>query len=242
MMYYRFMAPRSKYTLQDVKKIVKKKGGVCLSEKYKSTGLKIKCARGHEFVTNFGHLQRGDWCPYCSGKKLGYGNSLADQYEDLMKQWDYEKNDVDPSQITSSTHYLAAWKCEHGHQWETKVYNRTNKTKPTGCPYCSGRLVAPGEALQDLHPELMLEWDKEKNTLDPSITHPGTLKKAHWICVNGHQYRKSIRSRTITGTRCDECNSFGFNFPKIAEEWHPTKNNNNGKIALSCRQAAQKMD
>ena len=217
------MAPRSKYTLQDVIEIISKKGGVCLSEQYKSSEIKIKCPENHEFVKTFGQLQRGDWCPYCSGRKLGYGNSLADQHKNLMAEWDYENNEVKPSQVTSGSRYCATWKCENGHRWKTGVYHRT-KAKPTGCPYCSGRLPLPKEALKDLHPELMLEWDKEKNTLDPSTTHPGTLKKAHWICGNGHRYKKSIRSRTVTGTGCDQCNSFEFNFPEIAKEWHPTKN------------------
>ena len=77
------------------------------------------------------------------------------------------------------------------------------------------------------------EWDYEKNGgIGPDDVFAQTNKKYWWIDSFGHSWRTSPSCR-IQGTNCPICSGNkvlkGFNdlattHPKIAAEWHPTKN------------------
>lgn len=79
------------------------------------------------------------------------------------------------------------------------------------------KVVKSGEALFDKFPHLKSEWDFEKNILNPEKLHPGSPKKAYWKCSFNHSYEKTIRSKTVLGTTCPECNSFGHNYPELSK-------------------------
>ena len=60
-----------------------------------------------------------------------------------------------------------------------------------------------------------------------------THKKAWWICPHDHEYEQAIMLRTTRGSGCPYCagnkvwkgfNDLATTYPKIAKEWHPTKN------------------
>ena len=55
-------------TIQEVKKVIKEKGGILLSKEYIGSGakLKIKCSEGHVFWMTWGHIRKGQWCRKCS--------------------------------------------------------------------------------------------------------------------------------------------------------------------------------
>ena len=86
------------------------------------------------------------------------------------------------------------------------------------------------------YPELLSEWHSTENgelKLD-EVTY-GSHKKVWWLCPKGHSYDALIYSRTGTqnrncpycsGRRVGEDNNLKYLFPKIAAEWHPTKNGN----------------
>lgn len=176
------------------------------------------CSEGHEWEDTISHRTSGRGCPYCSNRRVGYGNSLGDKRPDLLLEWDVERNTLDPFQITTGSSKNAFWRCKEGHSWQSPVSNRSGKNG-TGCPYCSGRVCLPGETLFEKYPHLQQEWCSS-NDLNPQLLHPGTLKNATWLCSNGHSYQRTIRSRTVGGLGCDQCNSFGHNFPELVASWH----------------------
>ena len=52
----------------------------------------------------------------------------------LMAEWDWENNtDFAPSTLTLGSNKKVWWKCSKGHNWETKINNRSHGN---GCPYC----------------------------------------------------------------------------------------------------------
>ena len=57
--------------------------------------------------------------------------------EHLMKEWDWDKNTLDPTKIGAQCNKKAWWKCQYGHSWEAKINNRY---KGRGCPICRTRL------------------------------------------------------------------------------------------------------
>jgi len=74
------------------------------------------------------------------------------------------------------------WKCELGHEWEASIDHIANRG--CNCPYCKNKKVLTGfNDLATIRPDLLDEWDYEKNKdIDPTMIVPGTAKKAWWIC------------------------------------------------------------
>ena len=51
-----------------------------------------KCDKHDYYQQSAKSRSNGSGCPYCSGKKIGYGNDLKTKYPRLVKEWDYDKN------------------------------------------------------------------------------------------------------------------------------------------------------
>jgi hypothetical protein len=99
----------------------------------------------------------------------------------------------------------------------------------------------PGTSLEELHPQLVLEWDKDRNDpLTPRLFTPGSGQAIWWSCKKGHSWETTITNRT-QGHGCRTCSyeaiglsksraavvkqgSLSQNHPQIAKQWHPTKN------------------
>lgn len=81
--------------------------------------------------------------------------------------------------------------------------------------------------------ELLRQWDKEANgALTPQTVSYGSGKKAWWCCEKGHTWQAVINSRS-NGCGCPVCagkqvldgsNDLATEFPKLASQWHPSKN------------------
>ena len=169
-----------------------------------------KC--GHNWKTKVSvRTSLGCGCPICSRDKISdkqryceENESLAIMEPELIKEWDYEKNTLDPKHIKRHCNEKAFWKCLKGHSWESVINSRLNgKNK---CPYCSGRLAIVGENdLATTHPQLIEEWDYNKNKLTPQQVKSGTSKKAWWICKKcGYEWETLINIRT-RGCGCPRC-------------------------------------
>lgn len=165
-----------------------------------------KCSKGHEWEASVSNRARGTKCPYCSGKKTIYGvNDLFSSHPELKKEWNYDKNSINPQEISPAAHKKVWWKCSRGHEWETTIYSRTSGN---GCPYCSGRYVIKGQNdFKTMHPELMKEWDFNKNkSLKPDEVLAAVNKNVWWRCSKGHEWQATINNRH-RGTGCPVCSS-----------------------------------
>ena len=86
----------------------------------------------------------GTGCPKC-GKDLGNKNkeknkllkigSLVETHPYLIKEWDFESNEINPNDITSCYSQKVHWLCIKGHQWQAPVNIRARLG--TGCPICA---------------------------------------------------------------------------------------------------------
>ena len=101
------------------------------------------CSKGHRWHDFASHrTERQTPCPICSGRQLlsGY-NDLATTHKELLKEWDYEKNDalgIKPTNLTYGSKQEVFWKCNRGHSWKAAVYVRTSNG--CGCKKCSAEL------------------------------------------------------------------------------------------------------
>ena len=172
-------------------------------------------------------------CPFCAHiKPIPGRNDLSTTRPDLMKEWHNEKNKgVDPTKLLTMSNKRVWWKCAKcEYEYPASISSRA---KGSGCPRCAGQVVISGKNdFATLRPELVKEWDHNKNNTSPHLIHAHSNKKFHWVCVLGHQWMAAPNAR-MRGSGCPICSGnkvlTGFNdiattHPSIADEWHPTKN------------------
>lgn len=130
---------------------------------------------------------------------------LQVKHPELIKEWDFEKNDRSLDTVTAGCDYLAHWICSKGHKWQAVVYSRTS-SHPCGCPHCSqtNRKTSPWYNLAVLHPHLLEEWDYEINGIDPHLVSPKTCHVYQWKCRYGHTWASRVTHRA-NGSGCPKC-------------------------------------
>ena len=176
-----------------------------------------KC--GHEWVAtpNDRKGQKGTNCPYCSGQKLLVGfNDLQTVCPEIAEEWHPTKNgSLKPTDVVSGSPKYVWWMCKEGHEWKAKISNR--KALDSWCPFCSGKRILTGfNDLATLCPELLKEWDYEKNTVQPTSIGKGYQKNIWWKCSKGHSYQASPNNRT-KGDGCPICSKeYRTSFPEQA--------------------------
>ena len=168
---------------------------------------------GHEYKCRINQMTRGgEHCPYCTNRKLLVGfNDLQTRFPNVAEEWDYEKNgDVLPSMIryNRGKYWFKCKTC--GKEWQAYLENRTRDNNPTGCPACGNRRVMDikmkNNILADKYPELIKEWDYEKNgNLNPSEISSNSKLRVWWKCARGHEWETSILHRAHRGSGCPIC-------------------------------------
>lgn len=164
------------------------------------------------------------------------GQSLADKHPELLAEWDYQANDLDPAQVTPGSGRIAYWVCSQcGQRWASKIAHRTSGK---GCMMCGRQRASaararpePGESLADKHPELVSEWNHELNDRGPEEVTAGSNLRAHWKCRDcGHLWQAIIKSRAA-GAGCPACAnrvpkaaSVSVRCPDLVPEWDGDRN------------------
>lgn len=175
-----------------------------------------KCKEGHEWKAAIHNRTRnnGTNCPYCSGRKVITGiNDLTTINPELAEEWHPTKNGtLTPNDVMAHSGKMVWWLGKCGHEWEATVNKRSNKR---GCPYCAGRKVLIGfNDLASTNPDLILEWNFEKNDVSPHEITAGSRKKVWWKCKKGHEWKAAINHRN-KGTNCPICCNERFtSFPE----------------------------
>ena len=191
------------------------------------------CNNGHSWDDSINHRTAGRNCPYCSNHRVYSGyNDLQTIRPDLSKEWNIKKNSpVLPSEILAGSHKKVWWICPVGHEYEMSISARS---RGVNCPVCKGRRIIIGaNDLATTNPELILEWNTEKNgALKPTDVVAGSAKKMWWKCSNGHEWQARISHRA-NGIGCPYCsgrnviqgvNDLITTHPQIAKEWNHNKN------------------
>jgi len=188
-------------------------------------------------------------CPYCHRGHLlprradgkPPSGSLAARRPVVAAEWHPTKNDpLMAADVTAGSSRRIWWRCSDGHEWQARLISRTGK-KGSGCPHCAGR--APprlGQSLAGARPELVKEWDREKNgRRDPRRVHARATYAVWWRCSKNpsHSWRSKISLRRA-GLGCPYCcgrrvvspgYTLADRYPAVAAWWHATKNG--GKTA-----------
>jgi len=81
---------------------------------------------GYEWKSVINARVKGTVCPVCADRAVlaGY-NDLATTDKELLSEWDYEKNNILPTQVSRNSMRVVWWKCSLGHSWRAKISDRT---------------------------------------------------------------------------------------------------------------------
>ncbi|KAL3140455.1 hypothetical protein ABBQ38_004714 [Trebouxia sp. C0009 RCD-2024] len=88
-----------------------------------------KCPAGQEHswsaqpFSRTGRLKAG--CSFCAGQSACRCNSLQALYPETAVEWDYSKNQSQPSDYTASSEFLAWWSSPQRGSWRQTVQSRT---------------------------------------------------------------------------------------------------------------------
>lgn len=148
-------------------------------------------------------------------------NSLAVNHPEVCLDWHPTKNlPLVPTAIGSFSQKKVWWQCHIcKHEWEASINNRvkSGKLKADGsfrgskCPNCIGRVVNDNNSFAAKNPELVEEWEIDKNLpKTPQTVFPTTIQKFMWKCNScNHEYLTSCQSRSC-GSKCPVCNKKVF--------------------------------
>ena len=193
-----------------------------------------RCEKGHQWQESISRMQTfgaEKACPYCNDRKVWEGNSLARLAPELAAEWDTQKNlPLTPEKVLPRSSKKVWWRCSKGHTWQTSVAKRY--VRKDGCPYCSGRRASAENCFAAVHPELIVQWDQDRNApLTPYDVTAGSSKRIWWKCEKcGYTWQSTVVGR-LKGKGCPVCNrkqirhgSFAQEHPELVPQWDTLKN------------------
>jgi len=166
-----------------------------------------RCVEGHTWIVSINsRTQHGSGCPSCPRAYVIPldGRNLAEINPELASEWHPDKNgDTHPEDVRPKSNQKIWWQCSEGHDWQAVVASRAGGS---GCPYCYGRFATKTNNLASRYPQLLKEWDREKNKgLNPSNLTPNVNKKVWWCCRKGHSWQTTVNNRTGKKSGCPIC-------------------------------------
>jgi len=130
-------------------------------------------------------------CPLCSGQTINNLNCLLSTHPTLCEEWDYNKNNISPKQVSYGSNKKVWWKCKYDHSWSSAISDRTRKdSRKINCIHCN---ITNGEKLiQEYLVQKGIPFVYQIN-LDKKRYDFGCMKQIKWcIEYDGIQHFESI--------------------------------------------------
>lgn len=172
------------------------KGGQLLSKEY------TKSSEKHEWMCKFGHvwravpptIQRGGWCPICSGRQI------TDALQKLKVLAAGKGGEC------LSTMYINGltnmdWKCKLGHVWSARA---SHVMHGSWCPKCSIEKRGLKKLNKDHNFSTLQKIALAKGGLCLSTEYKGIHEKLEWQCKNGHIWM-TMPATIKKGSWCSVC-------------------------------------
>lgn len=166
-----------------------------------------RCDNGHTWKTTLNiRVSQGTGCPSCPRLPVKAPDdwNLVAVNPDLAREWHPSRNsELQAKDIYPNSNQKIWWQCSKGHDWPATVASRASGT---GCPYCYGRFATKENNLASLYPELLVDWDYDRNIdSKPSDFTPHVGRKVWWRCKKGHSWQATIYNRTKNKSGCPIC-------------------------------------
>ena len=150
-------------------------------------------------------------------------NSLAALKPQIAKNWHPTKNrPLSPLNFTQKSSYEAWWICDLGHEWQAKIYSRSNGT---GCPTCVGKTRSKEQ--KNIKMNKLREMAKSRNGDLLTASFMKAKEKMEWRCEHGHTWWASS-DNVQRGKWCPECS--GRDPKGFVAKAHRYAASKNGKI------------
>ncbi|UCZ53742.1 zinc-ribbon domain-containing protein [Bacillus shivajii] len=186
------------------------------------------CEKGHSYQQQICKKIKTPTCREC----FKIENSLAAKFPNILRMWDYGKNDLSPYIVSYGSGKKAWWKCDQGHFWEERICKITLSKQR--CPYCSNRRILKENSLAANNPRLTMEWDLEGNIKSPLEVSPRSSYTATWKCLKcSYRYSARVDQRNKKkGSGCPRCsgrvpkkyNLLINSLPELIKHWDYKKN------------------
>ena len=198
-------------------------------------------------INNRTRINKPSGCPQCYKKSAGEilrkgllnkkGKSFAEEYPEMIHQWDYTLNKKGPEEFLSGSNVENNFICKNGHKYKkpiNQVVQSLIKSEfGNPCPECykklrgsnltKSRIIKDGSLLEN-YPDLCKQWSFTENEFLPSEYHSGSDNKVFWECKNKHLFEARINSRVSGIGMCQECQSISHLHPELMKEWDFSKN------------------
>lgn len=207
-----------------------------------------KC--GHEWQAVVASRVKGHGCPFCNSNRLLPGfNDLQSVYPDLAKVFDEEKNELSVSMLSPYQQRSYYWKCSRGHSYRKNLKTMIKNLDKIDimCPLCKDSSAykssksltqkTPWKVLEltidKTNPEVLVEWDYDRNVIAPRDITVGSEKKVWWKCLKGHSYEATPNNHIVLHRGCPYCagrkvlkgyNDIESQNPRLAKEWDYDRN------------------
>lgn len=98
------------------------------------------------------HSDKHRNCPYCAGQAVKVGfNDVATTHHYILKDWDFERNTIKPTDYTAGSGVAAYFKCSLcGCSYSSPISTKTRLGREElGCPDCAARRNIRGYSLNE---------------------------------------------------------------------------------------------
>ncbi len=177
-------ADSRKYTIEDLRRHAKKRGGKMLSSSYINivTPVKWECAEGHQWMGQpISVIDRNSWCRKCSGQRIPISvfHAIAKEHGGKLLSKKY---------INSKTHL--EWECKRGHRWIAQPHSiKAGK-------WCKECLKLPIEKFQKIA--------EERGGKLISKKYINTYTRLQWMCAEEHKWT-TTPAVILRGSWCPSC-------------------------------------
>ncbi len=173
-------------------------------------------------------------CRICNNSIAHSDYNLQTEIYGIDNLWDFDKNDLKPTDYLPTSNKSVYWKCSFGHEFKASIVSRINRktNEVRECIYCNGSVASSENNLFKFCSDVINHWDYDKNKdLTPDLVLPSSNKKVWWKCKTGHSFQQRIidkinpkngkvrTCRKCAENRWTEENNLGKVFPFLLEEW-----------------------
>jgi hypothetical protein len=172
-----------------------------------NTKVNIIDKEGYKYYANYSQLYDRKDKNKITLKKFYYSNPFVLENMNLWAKKGNKKIKILNSWLENGTLMVKSicqnCKTEWNSVWLSVFYGHL-------CGHCSkmgGKIKGGEDTFAFMHPELLKEWDYNKNILEPEFYSKSSAQKVWWICSScEHKWKAEIRSRS-NGHGCPACSS-----------------------------------
>lgn len=172
--------------------LAERRGGCCLSKRYKNTRTKIRwrCSAGHEWTSLPSSVKQGHWCDRCfDDKRRG---SI-----ERIRAIAAERGGECLSTVYPNAKTLLRFRCVKGHIWNAT--GNTLLSQRSWCRRCAGKAKHTLAAVRAVA--------KTRGGLCLSSRYDHALARLTWQCSAGHKWTAKYNS-ILRGSWCPHCSSY----------------------------------